>query len=379
MIHTSELIQLSLDYQNALPVVGFPLNMPINLNEVEQAREFISNLAKSAKGEEVQITNYDQLQQYMQAQTLLRMVISLPKAGSKKSIEAWQRDRFKLPEKEPVYINLFAEILETQKQWHEQSRYLNVPYEFYNEAGVIKFSEEVRKLPASKQKEKEQALKALNMLKDPQVLFNAAKVRATSDLQALVQMVQAKHKDKSTLIGHVFIDIAHDLSGHNNMSIALNQVNQWLRYGVNERYRITDNALDNMVKNITQGAEQATKVKDQKENAKAKQEEEESNKQIEQFKATAKELSETDPKNQERAKLEKDLNDTFRSALTWIEDTQRKEELAMRYYEALMSMQTEPRTVEYSQLAKYLEAARSSDEKSIRAAAEALVGFSKPI
>jgi hypothetical protein len=379
MISKGEIIKIIQEYKAKVNVVAFPMHLPIDFASNQKALDFLSELVKNTVDNEVQLNDYSQLQQYMQATAILNSVIELPLFGTDKDqlkvIGKWHGHKFQLPsEPKPIIIPV-TDVFAIYKRWQETSRYLNIPNQFQYEAyqNVAPYLEAYKHASREEQAKMQERFRALNMIKDPKDLFEKAKIQANNGIVALVELIKREHAAKENLINHVYIDLQYDFSGNQAyMSLSYRLISEWLTSGIDNRYRVT---IDT-VKDILDKTDASVKQQKKQKQAEKQAADDAANKRAtDELKDTKKQYAEAaanDPRRQERKSFQKDFNNWLYENMYKTESGERQADLFEGMFEQIKTLKTEPSTSEYKQTLfagnqayKYLEDVDDSYDKGI--------------
>lgn len=320
MIRGMDVIKSLNDFNASLSQVAFPFNMHVVPAELEEAANFLRSMLQNMKGDTIQIEDYSQMQQYMQASGMLKNITEFPPADDIKKITKWHRTKFLLPDDENIKIVLFKTVRETYQKWQAEGKYLKLHDDFIKQArySIYEHRQLILSQPASKQEERIKELQALDIIEDPQKLFDKAKLLASNGLTAFMKLCEEKHAAKGNLIDHVYMDLLHDLDNKDyvqkQMVNGYLQIERWLTAGIDDAYRIDQKVIEETMNKYRKQLEDSGKVAAREKEAKAKKEDKEQSEKIKRLKQQADSISETDPELQEKNARLTNMAQTFTTA-----------------------------------------------------------------
>lgn len=375
MIARADVIKVINDYQNRVNLVAFPMNLQIDLKTNQEAQEFLVEMTKMSDGAEIQLSDYSQLQQYMQAVNILNNTIDLPNYGTEEEdrelIKKWQKSKFHLPPSSPPVIVLASDIFALYKKWQENERYLVIPAEFEQEAyaSVMPYLRKFKSLSPEKQAEVVEQKRHLEMIKSPKLLFERAKVIASNGLIALVELIKTTHKDKGSLIEHVFLDFQHDF-GQNQlyMAKAFNSIQYWLQYGIDDKYRITPPVVADIVKNANATMAQTNKAKKEAEKKQESAEQAKAKENLKKADELAKEVNENDPEVIAKEKARAQFREEYRQIMIGNDDARKNFDIFKAINGEVDTLKVEPTLAELQNqeaLASHAEASNNEVSNNI--------------
>lgn len=361
MIKKTDVVKIIQDYRTKVFLAAFPMNLNIDLKSNLQAIDFLNSLLRNTEAGEIKLTDYSQLQQYMQAVSILNNVIELPSFGrdkdSRDAIKKWHKKKFHLPPSSPPKIVLVDEIFEVIDKWHEKKQYIKIPDQYEYEAQMIirPYYERLKSLPKDKQMAAYKKIVALEKMQYPKKLFEAAKVTSDNGLVALVETIKANHLNKEELINHVYIDLNHDFP-RNQLYMVTGYLNiaLWIRGGIDDRYRITDITVKNVLDSLSEGNKAARKQKKEAKKEAEKVEDQRATEGLKNLEEKAEKINANDPDYQEKLKMKKESDEILRRGMVGIDGMKKTDEFYSDLYTNMNpeTLVAEPSIADYKALLK---------------------------
>lgn len=293
MVNTLEITDLIDKFDQKLSSIAFHYKSPLKLykigegdgSSVMEAKERLREFIRMSKNNQISFTDYNQMQEFMKANSIIEMALKLPTVEEVKEII--------IDGQRPYFF--YSNLKETFNEWHAKEEYIRIPQAIVEEL-KLKNINYIKLYNNMSDQQKTAFLPILKKMLDPKEVFKTATEEADRLVLFMLRSWGDVQKDKSQYIGNTYMaykEIKKIYSKDHEK--AYFNILFWTLHGFDPRYVLDLDIWDQKFANFADKQIQMEKNKRQK----AKREQEEKEKIIEKDRQAAKKQFD-DPERQKK-------------------------------------------------------------------------------